>query len=654
VPIPQPFIDDLLDRVDIVELVDGRVKLKKSGKNYSACCPFHDEKTPSFTVSQDKQFYYCFGCGASGNAIGFLMNYDRAGFREAVEQLAKLCGLELPDEDRIRSPEQIAKEQDRKTIYSLLESAKNFYKQQLRSHPNKQKAVNYLQNRGLSGEIARDFCLGYAPPGWDNVLQALGQNLEDQRLLIDGGMLINREESHKLYDRFRDRIIFPIHDIRGRVVGFGGRVLSEEKPKYLNSPESPVFHKGEELYGLYEARQRNSQLKNLLVVEGYMDVVALAQFGIDNAVATLGTACREDHLVKAFKYAAEIVFCFDGDNAGRKAARRALEASIPVMTDGRQVKFLFLPEGEDPDTLVRQIGAKKFSNLIEHALPLESFFFDTLTEDLDPQSMEGRARLSKLAAPWLNKLPKGVYRELMFDQLAKRTGLEKNTLLELVEEVVIQTLAPETKEEKEVTTVDHQEPPPDDYENFYESQEQAFDQPIQRPLQKPATLKLKLPPRRLVTLLLLHNPELAKLIEEMEKIDAIIEDEAKTESDVDTGEDLILFAELVKLLQQRPTFTTGQIIGHLQGTYGDEHTAFLNQLSEQGAVIRQAQQKPGYAADIEFIDALNKITAQFEQRSHSDFLETLKNKPFAELNAKERQRYQQALLDQATLKNPSN
>ncbi len=654
-PIPQPFIDDLLDRVDIVELVDGRVKLKKSGKNYSACCPFHDEKTPSFTVSQDKQFYYCFGCGASGNAIGFLMNYDRFGFREAVEQLAKLCGLDLPDEERNRSPEQIAKEQDRKTIYSLLEAAATFYKQQLRSHPNKHKAVGYLQNRGLSGEIARDFCLGYAPPGWDNLLQALGQNPEDQRLLIDGGMLINREEDHKLYDRFRDRIIFPIHDIRGRVIGFGGRVLSDEKPKYLNSPESPVFHKGEELYGLYEARQRNSQLKNLLVVEGYMDVVALAQFGIDNAVATLGTACREDHLIKAFKYAGEIVFCFDGDNAGRMAARRALEASIPVMTDGRQVKFLFLPEGEDPDTLVRQIGAKKFNNLIDHALPLESFFFDALTEDLDPQSMEGRARLSKLAAPWLNKLPKGVYRELMFDQLAKRTGLEKNVLVELVEEVPIQTLAPET-ESQDDNKADSQEPPPEDYESYYESQGFEDSQPIQRKAQKFSASKIKLPPQRLLALLLLHNPGLAKLVEELEKIEVIIAADQSQDNDSSSAsseKDLVLFVELVKLLQQRPKFTTGQIIGHLQGTYGDEHTAFLNELNEQGAVIRSAQLKPDYDASKEFLDALKKITRQFEQRDHTNFLDEIKKKPFAELNEEEKLRYKQALLEQATLKDSS-
>ncbi|MEX1032075.1 MAG: DNA primase [Cellvibrionaceae bacterium] len=630
--IPQSFIDDLLDRIDIVELVDARVKLKKSGKNYSACCPFHDEKTPSFTVTQDKQFYYCFGCGASGNAIGFVMDYDRMNFPEAVEQLAKLAGLEVPRDDHKTSPAAMAREQDRKTIYTLLEAAADFYKQSLRTHPARQKAVTYLQTRGLSGEIARDFGIGFAPPGWDNLLQALGQKLEDQRLSIESGMLINRDDSHQLYDRFRDRIMFPIRDVRGRVIGFGGRVLGDGKPKYLNSPESPVFHKGEELYGLYEARQANSQLKRVLVVEGYMDVVALAQFGIHYAVATLGTACREDHLHKALKYTQEVVFCFDGDNAGRMAARRALEASLPVMTDGRQVKFLFLPEGEDPDTLVRQIGAKKFSGLIEHALPLEEFFFDALTEDLDIRSMEGRARLSKLAAPMLNRLPKGVYRELMFNSLAKRTGLDVHTLLELVEEVPLQSLVPKDAVSEHVTVDDNILPPPD-YDNLYVSSAQPV-QRHSRPVTKPG--QIKLPPHGLLTLLLLHNPELALQVDDMSRLE---------EGDDGT---LAQFIELVKLLRQRPHFTTAQIIGHLQGMGGEAATTLTRLTAQLGELISRASQVADYDPSQEFKDALQSVYRQKEKRETDKILQTLRSKPFGELNDEEKQLLRDTLAKHAS------
>lgn len=628
--IPQSFIDDLLDRIDIVELVDARVKLKKSGKNYSACCPFHDEKTPSFTVTQDKQFYYCFGCGASGNAVGFLMDYERLSFPESVEQLARLAGLEIPRETQSTSPKEVAREKDRKTIYSLLEAAANFYQQTLRTHGARQRAVAYLQNRGLTGEIARDFGIGFAPPGWDNLLQALGQNLEDQRLLIESGMLINRDDNNKVYDRFRERIVFPIRDVRGRVIGFGGRVLGNDKPKYLNSPESPVFHKGEELYGLFEARQANSQLKRLLVVEGYMDVVALAQFGISYAVATLGTACREDHLHKAFKYTQEVVFCFDGDNAGRTAARRALEASLPVMTDGRQVKFLFLPEGEDPDTLVRQIGAKKFGGLIEHALHLEEFFFDVLTEDLDVRSMEGRARLSKLAAPMLNRLPKGVYRELMFEHLAKRTGLSVHTLVDLVEEVPLQPLAP-LEAVGQHATIDDNAPPPPEYQNTYVSSAR----PVQRSPAPARVEQMKMPTQRLLTLLLLYNPELALAVDNVDEL-----------AEMDDGS-LQQFLELVRLIQRRPHFTTAQIIGHLQGAGEGEADALTQLTAQLGELISRARQLPGYDPHPEFADALARLRRQHEQRQARSILQQLQGKAFAELSDEEKQLYREALARHA-------
>lgn len=695
--IPQSFIDDVLDRVDIVEMIDSRVKLKKSGKNYSACCPFHEEKTPSFTVTQDKQFYYCFGCGASGNAIGFLMSYDRLNFPEAVEQLAKQCGMEIPREERRASPEQIAKEKDRKSIYSLLELANNFYKQQLRSHPTKQKPVDYLQNRGLSGEIARDFGIGFAPAGWDNLLKALGGDQDNQRLLIESGMLVSHDDSKKIYDRFRDRITFPIRDVRGRVIGFGGRVLGDDKPKYLNSPESPVFHKGEELYGLFEAREKNSSLKHLLVVEGYMDVVALAQFGIDYAVATLGTACRTDHLNKAFKYTQEVVFCFDGDNAGRMAARRALEASLPVMTDGRQVKFLFLPDGEDPDTLVRQIGAKKFTQLIEHAIPLEAFFFDVLTEDLDARSLEGRARLSKLAAPHLNQLPAGVYRELMFAHLAKRTGLDKDTLLDLIDANPIKPLSMEESNNRSTDELSSEPPSTgpssttpmsqsdsgsgtSDYDEYFQggsaSSHSSFDdstpqdtdsnneyfsgyshttsesgdtnqghQTQQNHSQDSLHISklavrsedsIKLPPHKLLTLLLFHHPKLAT---EVTDLDAIKQAEKPA---------LQFFVELVELLHQRPQFTTGQIIGYIQGTHGEQGAVQLNELSEQqGKLIKSARQTPNYDPTREFVDTLNRVHKQLRKEQAQMTLAELRQKPFAELTSEEKEQFKAALVEQS-------
>src|SRR5690554_4623656 len=432
--IPQNFIDELLDRIDIVEVVDHRVKLKRTGKNYSACCPFHDEKTPSFTVSPDKQFYYCFGCGASGNSVGFLMDYERLSFPEAVEQLANLAGLEIPRETQ--SSTERAQAQAKKSLYNLLEQTDHYFQEQLRTSPARRHAVDYLKRRGLDGRIARDYGIGFAPPGWDNLLKALGQTPDSQQRLIEGGMLIHHPEENKLYDRFRHRIMFPIRDTRGRVIGFGGRVLGDDKPKYLNSPETPVFHKSQELYGLYEARLAYRDLPRLLVVEGYMDVVSLAQFGIRYGVATLGTACGEDHLERAFRYTNEVVFCFDGDKAGRNAAQRALESSLTSMKDGRQVKFLFLPEGEDPDTLVRQVGPEKFERMIDLAVPLEDFLFDAVAEGINTRTMEGRANFSRRAAPLLDKLPKGVFRELMFENLATRTGLSRNVLQDLIKEPI--------------------------------------------------------------------------------------------------------------------------------------------------------------------------------------------------------------------------
>ena len=432
--IPQYFIDDLLSRVDIVDVINRRVPLKKTGKNYSARCPFHEEKTPSFSVNPDKQFYYCFGCGAGGNAVGFIMDYERQDFPNAVENLAHIAGLEVPREDL--SPQQQVKQERRKTIYDLMEQVSAYYQKQLRSDPQSQRAIDYLKRRGLSGRIARDFNIGFAPPGWDNLLKTFGDTDEHRQQLIDAGMLIEKEDG-KLYDRFRDRIMFPIRDNRGRVIAFGGRVLGDDKPKYLNSPETDIFHKSKELYGLYQARQNNRHLEQLLVVEGYMDVVALAQHGIMTGIATLGTASNTEHLRTAFRYASELIFCFDGDAAGRKAAERALENALPVMEDGRRIRFLFLPEGDDPDSVVNRDGAAGFQKMLANATPLERYFFESLHDQTDPSTLEGKARLSKLALPNLQLLPNGVFRQLMLDSLAERTGLSRQSVDQLLNETPV-------------------------------------------------------------------------------------------------------------------------------------------------------------------------------------------------------------------------
>ena len=437
--IPQTFIDDLLHRVDIVEVVDKRVSLKKTGKNYQACCPFHNEKTPSFSVQPDRQFYYCFGCGAGGNAIGFVMNFEQLDFPEAVESLARDAGLEVPREE---SKAQTKRQSENSKLLDCLETASKFYQHQLRNHPAKTSAVNYLKSRGLSGEIARDFAIGFAPPGWDNLISAIGNSDEEQKALLRAGMIIERSTQRKdaetdsdekkqgrnFYDRFRDRIMFPIRDSRGRTVAFGGRVLGDDKPKYLNSPETAVFHKGSELYGLYESKKSGEKFSRILLVEGYMDVIALAQMGVRNAVATLGTATSERHLQRLFRAFSEVVFCFDGDQAGRTAAWRALETTLPLMEDGRQIRFLFLPEGADPDTFVREVGKEKFIEAIDNAQPLEQFFFAKLSQDLDVDTIEGRARLSNLAKPLIRKLPKGVYAQLMLDKLSDTLGVNSESL----------------------------------------------------------------------------------------------------------------------------------------------------------------------------------------------------------------------------------
>lgn len=426
--IPQQFIDDLLNRVDIVEVIDSRVPLKKKGKEYSACCPFHSEKTPSFTVSQNKQFYHCFGCKANGSAIGFLMEYEHLSFPEAIEELARSQGIEVPYEGGRRpDPAAIKAQTD---LYDLMQETDHYYQQQLRQHASSEQAVSYLKKRGLSGEVAKDFGIGYAPDSWDGLLKALGTTPEREKALITTGMLIQKDNG-KCYDRFRDRIMFPIRDRRGRCIAFGGRILPKDTPnadkegaKYLNSPETPLFHKGRELYGLYEARQTLRDIPHLMVVEGYMDVVALAQFDVRYAVATLGTATTPDHMQRLFQLTSEVVFCFDGDRAGKDAAWRALQTCLPEMRDGRETRFMFLPEGEDPDSYIRKIGKEAFELELKQSQTFSEYLFKQLTDEADISGIGGRAKLVEIARPMLSQMPEGIYRKLMFEQLEKLGRVE--------------------------------------------------------------------------------------------------------------------------------------------------------------------------------------------------------------------------------------
>lgn len=555
--IPQNFVDELLDRVDIVELIDGRVKLKKSGKNYMACCPFHDEKTPSFSVNAEKQFYHCFGCGASGNAIGFLMEYEHRGFPDVVEQLAKQCGMEVPREEGFDS----AQQKQRQDIYSMLEKTAKYYQEQLRSHPQAGIAQDYLKGRGLTGLIAHQFGIGYAPPGWDNLLRYAGTDDTGRALLARAGLLVEKSQDEtantkeKTYDRFRHRIMFPIRDVRGRVIGFGGRVLNDDKPKYLNSPETDVFHKGRELYGLYEALQANRHLDRILVVEGYMDVVALAQFGITFATATLGTAASEDHLDKAFRHAPEVVFCFDGDEAGRRAARRALEVSLPTLSEGRQVRFLFLPDDEDPDTLVRKMGKDDFLRRLQDALPLSGFLFDVASEGLNLSTPEGRARLVTNVLPFLQRIPEGPYKQQLKNLLASRSQSDVNEISALL------AAAPAGPAGK--------------------AREASQDRHVTRrpgnPLHKPVPSVTKTGLADVAVGLLLQQPALLGFCTEEVLAAAGIADSDR-------------LARLVSLLHELPEASLNKLIGRWHALYGEEESNYLYQLAGKESLLGREEQ----------------------------------------------------------------
>jgi len=415
--LPDAFIDDLLARTDIVEVVGSRVPLKRQGKEYASRCPFHDERSASFTVSPTKQFYHCFGCGAHGTAISFLMNYDRLEFLDAVDELAKRVGMEIPRETNARTPQQ---QDDSREQYAALDAATRFFQKQLEGND---KARAYLDGRGVDADTRARFAIGYAPDGYSALKDALGKDERRMKLLERVGLFSKNDRGH-VYDKFRDRVMFPIFDRRGRVIAFGGRVMEKDDgPKYLNSPETALFHKGRELYGLWQVRQANQKIERLIVVEGYMDVVSLFQFGVTQAVATLGTATTPDHAELLFRNAPDVYFCFDGDAAGRRAGWRALESVLPRMKDGRQAFFLFLPDGEDPDTIVRKEGAEAFDARLKQGTPLSQFFFDELSREINLGTLDGKARLAERAKPMLAQIPDGAFGDLMKQELARLTGI---------------------------------------------------------------------------------------------------------------------------------------------------------------------------------------------------------------------------------------
>lgn len=546
--IPRSFIDDLLARLDIVDIVDARVKLKKKGKNYGACCPFHNEKTPSFSVSQEKQFYHCFGCGAHGNAIDFMMEYERLEFVEAIEELASYLGLEVPREQRqgggFQSNQPRANTEQKRNLYDIMGSIAQFYRDQLKL-PKSKIAIDYLKDRGLSGQIVQKFGIGYIADEWDLVRKNFGQTQQTQDMLVTGGMLIENDNGNR-YDRFRGRVMFPIRDRRGRVIGFGGRVIGDGTPKYLNSPETPIFHKGKELYGLYEVMQAYREPPQILVVEGYMDVVALAQYGVDYSVASLGTSTTGDHIQLLFRQTNTVVCCYDGDRAGKEAAWRALENALQYLKTGNTLKFLFLPDGEDPDSFVRAHGKEALEQKIEQATPLSSYLFDNLIEihQLNLGSHEGKSALRAHASALIDKIPDPYFQELLEKLLDERTGFDNR-------------LRQARKKNTETRPQPHKE--------------------------------IKRTPMREVIALLIQNPNYADMVPDLSTVREL------------TVPGLSLFVEVLEYCHQHPNITTGQLLERWRNS---SHEALLSRLAGWEIPLDEDNEK-----DI-FLDSLDKILAQ--------------------------------------------
>ena len=578
--IPRQFIDDLLARADIVDLIDGRVPLKKAGKNYQACCPFHNEKSPSFTVSQDKQFYHCFGCGEHGNAISFLMEFDRLDFVDAIEELASHCGVEVVREENNASPAQQRQQQlayqQKQDDYELMNQVSRFYQQQLKIAADKETAINYLKSRGLSGEIVKRFGIGYISDAWDGMMKVFSPQGKANQQLVDLGMAIQGDKNRP-YDRFRARIMFPIRDKRGRVIGFGGRVLGDEKPKYLNSPETRVYHKGQELYGLYEAKQANKTLNRLVVVEGYMDVVTLAQHGVDYAVASLGTSTTSDQLQTLFRTVKEVICCYDGDRAGRDAAWRAMENALPLIRDGFSLKFVFVPDGEDPDSLIREKGQQAFEKILDQAMPLSQFLFDKFLEDNPVNSMEEKVALIDKLQPYIFKLPDSMLKNSIIDEMSAHFGVtSEKRLLEL--------------------------------------------QKLNASPSKKVTRKnTKITPVRLAIALLLEHPHIVKELEDISVLDPL---------DVPGVE---LLSQLLRLCQEKPGIKTAQLLEYFRDTEQGKQLAKL--------MCWEHHVAPDAAADV-FLDSIEKLLNSFVEK-RTEFL--LQKARIKQITTQERQELQAIL-----------
>ncbi|WP_386695699.1 DNA primase [Lonepinella sp. MS14435] len=569
--IPRSFINDIIAKADIVDIVNSRVKLKKAGtNNYQACCPFHHEKTPSFTVSKTKQFYHCFGCGAHGNALSFLMEYDKLEFVEAVEELANILGLDVPrEETRGKSDKPYVNYQTKKDLYQLMQEIAELYQQQL---PKSQLAQDYLQQRGLSKEIIQRFSIGFVPDSYDLVVRQFGHNKEEQERLFSLGM-VKRSERGKVYDTFRNRIMFPIRDRRGRVIAFGGRVIGDGTPKYLNSPDTVTYHKGNELYGLYEALKINDSPEQLLVVEGYMDVVALAQFDVNYAVASLGTATTPEQINQIFRSTEQVICCYDGDRAGRAAAWRALENALPYLEDGRQLKFVFLPDGEDPDTYIRQYGKQQFEDYLQQAQSLSDFLFDHLLKDVKLATKEGKSKLAALAVPLIERIPGEMLRIYLNNILASKLGIIDPKQIEAL---------------------------------------------LAQPQQKSAVQKMpevKRTPMRLLIALLLQNPELAQLEYDVSDIASLNEP------------GLALFDKLTRVCRDNVGITLGQILEYFRDT---EDYKPLEILSTWDHLIEEEQISTTYIETYEFLLA-QIIERRIEQLIAKDRTESLDSEEKQEL-----------------------
>lgn len=582
--IARTFIDDLLARTDIVDLVDSKVKLKKAGKNYSACCPFHSEKSPSFTVSRDKQFYHCFGCGAHGNAISFIMEYDRLEFVDAIEELASYMGVDVEREQNTQSPAEQRKQQiahrQKQDDYELLGNIGKFYQKNLKTHTDSKTVIKYLKSRGLTGEIVKQFGIGYSADSWDDMMNVFGNSSQSSKQLVDLGMAIQGDKTRP-YDRFRGRVMFPIKDKRGRVIGFGGRVLADGTPKYLNSPETRIYHKGQELYGLYEARQHCKNLSRLVVVEGYMDVVALAQHGINYAVASLGTSTTEEQLQTMFRTVKEVICCYDGDRAGRDAAWRAMDNALPLINDGMSLKFVFLPDGEDPDTLVRKQGHEKFEKILDDAKPLSQFLFEHLLNDVNIDTLEGKSALVESFTPFIQKLPDSTLKDSIVNELANKFGLASE-----------QQLAKLNK--KQTVASKHAKKP-----------------------------KTKTTPIRLAIALLLEHPHLVNVLPDLSVLDPI------------NLPGIELFKQLMQQCKANPNLNSGQLIESWRGT--DEYKILAKLVVWEHHINHTA------AEDV-FSDILEKIINSYVENRTELLLQKAR---LGQLNSLEKQELQSLINAQS-------